>query len=69
LVRTARSGTEDGDKPQAAPSQSRLLTGQPSAGEEKAFPDGNASRSAAGLAFVLDDEPQIGAIVSKVLQT
>jgi two-component system, cell cycle response regulator len=69
LVRTARRGTEDGDKPQAALSQSRLLTGQPSAGEEKAFPDGNASRSAAGLAFVLDDEPQIGAIVSKVLQT
>ena len=69
LVRAARRGAEDGDKPQAALSHSRPLTGQPTAGEEKASPDGNASRSAAGLAFVLDDEPQIGAIVSKVLQT
>jgi two-component system, cell cycle response regulator len=69
LVRSARRGTEDGDKPQAAVSQGRPLNGQPSAGEGKASPDGSASRSPAGLAFVLDDEPQIGAIVSKVLQT
>ena len=36
LVRAARRGTEDGDQPQAAVSQSRPLTGQPSAREEKA---------------------------------
>jgi hypothetical protein len=34
LVRSARRGTEDADKPQAAVPQGRPPTGQPSAGEE-----------------------------------
>ena len=72
LVRSARRGAaEDSGEPHPALSRSGPLPGQPSAGEEgmPAFPDGEAAPAPAGLAFVLDDEPEIGAIVSKVLQT
>lgn len=76
LVRSdARGGKQRSDALEPSPSQTALVTAR-SSGMEKdtsSFPEHNtdssqAPRAQLGRAYVLDDEPQIGALVCRVLQ-
>jgi hypothetical protein len=73
LLRSGTRGAADqGDEPQRPPFQPDLLTWWSSNVEEDTslFPDNVVvNQPNAGCAFVLDDEPQIGALVCKVLQS
>jgi diguanylate cyclase (GGDEF)-like protein len=71
LVRTDRRGaSKPSDDRETLTQRTDLLTGRPSDVEER-MPRDNAKSGApvaAGRAYILDDEPQIGVLVGRVLQ-